>query len=268
MDHFALLPIRGWYLTTPWLYSVLAAGGASAFSLLSGARSKFMMLFATFVMIVFCAKNSNRVRAMQKHIFIVLVGLLCAFSIGKHIYTYSAQKGFLGEKELRKYELQSREGDAFHMLMAGRVEFFVCLYAACQQPLIGRGSWAMDWDGIYPEFVFKYGSEQDYAKLQKTIIETNNLHVIPFHSHIATYWMWHGIFGLLFWLYVLWIVVGLMRKNLWNVPELFGYFIATIPLFLWDLFFSPIGERFYEAVLIVLCILVRDKFALFQSNNF
>ncbi len=164
----------------------------------------------------------------------------------------------LGEAEQKKYELQTKEGESvMRLLMSGRAEFFIGLFASVKQPFIGRGSWAVDKEGICRDFLYNYGSHEDYEALLKSSYMQTGLCFIPFHTHIITYWMWHGIFGLMFWVYFLYVVVTTLRSRMHTVPGLYGYFAVVIPAFLWDLFFSPLGARMNEAMLLLLCLLVR-----------
>ena len=255
-----LLPVRGWFTSTSTLYCLGATGGLAIFALLIGARSMFLALTISWIFI-FIGKVSKRDHQfIRKRFFLICIAIACATVGVKKGYESVVAKGLLSENEIKKYEMQTREGNSIlQLIMAGRVEFFVCAYAACQHPVIGRGSWALDYDGLYLEFLSKYGNQDDYVRAAKVFERNPGLRRIPAHSHIMTYWMWHGIFGLLLWVYIIYIVITTMIRNMQIVQGLLGYFALSIPLFLWDVLFSPAGYRVSEAVLFVLCLLVRKK---------
>ena len=259
VGQFAMLPVKGWYMSTPLVYSVFASIGMAGFSLFTGVRSQLLAFSMSALIILMGRKSYNTMLRIKRHLIIAVVLLGVLGLCLKNLYRYAAVSGMIGESERRKYERQSQGSDsALKLLMAGRVEFFVGLFAIKGNPVIGRGSWAIDTDGIYPEFVYRYGTDDDVRQLVETMRRNSSMcTLIPFHTHIITYWMWHGIFGLAFWLYALYLVIGVLKNRMYVVPELFGYFAIVIPSFLWDVFFSPLGARVEECALLVLCLLVK-----------
>lgn len=112
---------------------------------------------------------------------------------------------------------------------------------------------------IYPAFIHKYGDDEAIYKLDRMILRTGGLWRIPAHSHIATYWMWHGIFALIFWLYFGWIMVSTLKSRLHVIPDFFGYIVLVVPPYIWDLFFTPVGHRLEESAMLVVCLLIRHQ---------
>ena len=262
MDHFILLPVRGWFISTPYLYCILSIGGLAAYALHTGARSGFLALVVSLVLVHFGKQSRTGGQFIRRHFIFIGVVLLGAMMGAKYLYQYSVTKGYLGEEEKRKYEMQTRgSSSALHLIMAGRIEFFVGGYAASQHPIVGRGSWALDYDGLYLEFLNQYGAPEDFARAVKFFENhPGAIRRIPAHSHIMTYWMWHGVFGFVFWAYVLAILIKALVKDLGAIPELYGYFSLGIPIFVWDIMFSPAGNRVPESAIIILCLLAQ-KFA-------
>lgn len=259
LDHLLLLPVRCWFLSTPYPFSILAVVGMMLASLFFGARSAFVMFFLSLALLVWGGKSVKRIFSLQKHFLLVSFGMLILLLAVKVGYEKVVRLDVLKESEVQKYERQTSSGNSIlNILMAGRVEFFVGSYAAAQHPIIGRGSWALDDDGIYLEFLKNYGSEADYETMSKYMKEMPYVRTIPFHSHIITYWMWHGIFGLIFWLYVLYLLFITLRYGLSVVADLYGYLVLMIPMFTWHLLFSPVGVRVNEAAFFVVCVLIKN----------
>lgn len=263
IKRWVLLPVQMYYLQTPIVFSCLGITVASIASAMSGGRSAFLVSIISLVLIFYSRRNVKLMLSIRRHIlvFLCIIGLvgICV----KSAYKYAATHGLLADSDTLKFERQTAQGDsALQLLMSGRAHFFIGLFAAKDRPIVGYGSWPLDKEGYTFDFLSKYGNEDDFKMLKK-IREQNKVSIIPSHSHIICYWLWHGIFGLLFWCYVIYISLRSFTK-LHVMPELFGYFAAILPSFLWDIFFSPFGLRVEESTLFVLMILV-NKIA--KNNN-
>ncbi len=81
--------------------------------------------------------------------------------------------------------------------------------------------------------------------------------MIPAHSHIACFWMWAGIPGLIPWVYILILLCKTLFMRMHVYPPYYGYFALIIPSVLWHIFFSPLGSRINMAILIAACLVVR-----------
>lgn len=250
------LPITGWYQKVPIFYSVLASFGLAVLSLKVGGRSLFAVNLLSCILILYARKNVGRMMAIRKHVFLFLLGLFALAVVMKQIYSYAAKNGYMGDYELRKYRIQTEHGSSFaHLLISGRTDFFIGLRAALDKPIIGQGSHAIDTQGYMVDIVSKYGDLGEVERASKAIL--TGMVNIKAHSHVITYWMWHGIFGLLFWGYVIWTVAGTLFKRMGFFPPYYGYLAMTIPAFMWDVFFSPLSLRVNACVLMVVCVIVK-----------
>ena len=143
------------------------------------------------------------------------------------------------------------------------MEFFVGAYACMQRPIVGYGPWAIDEDNYYGAFLEKYGTDDDYKnyieleKWWQTAVGISWQRLIPGHSHIIGFWLWYGIFGLIFWLYVLSQVVRFLRKDVATVPQWFGFLAVSLPTFLWHVFFSPLTGRVATGMFLVALMMTR-----------
>ena len=252
------LLISGWYLQMPKAISLWGVIAIMIAYVLCGGRSASASYMATFFLIFIGGTKVASMMRIKKYIVLILVVLAFAGAAFKAAYKYAAVNGLLDESEQKKYERQTSGGSGglLAMFMSGRSEIFIATIAALDKPLVGHGSHAIDDNGYVADFFKKYGSDIDQklyydAALSKT-------HQIPFHTQIVTFWMWHGIFGLLFWGYVLCLVVWTLFKGMAVYPSIFGYFALVLPLLLWDLFFSPFGSRVSECATFVMCLIVRN----------
>ena len=267
IQEWLFLPIRGWYLQTPTCVSILAPFFFAIYSALTSISGRAAAA-TTLLMSVFALLGGKRVsqlKTLSRNSYILLI--VCSLGAMGIVSAYkkAATSGILGERALAKYEGQMKgrkTGNLLTLLMAGRVEFFVGAYACLKKPFVGYGPWAVDINGLYGEFVTKYGDAEDYAAYDK--LRTWNLNhgnirysFIPAHSHVISFWLWYGIAGLIFWLYVLFQFARYFRKDLATVPQWFGPLGVFAAPFLWNFFFSPLGSRVPVGIFIVLIMMTR-----------
>lgn len=252
----ASLPVMGWYRETPHLLSVMIAFLLALFGLYSGGRSTFANGMVKTFLIFMGGKTREKMLWIRHHWIFLVISLLVLAVAVKGVYKLAATSGWMGEKELEKYEKQAKGKSFLQTLMSGRMETFVALSAVKDSPWLGHGSCALDYNGYVKEFVLKYGAEED-IKMLLMGRETGNISPIPAHSHIVLFWMWAGIAGLIPWLYVLWLLVRTLFQRMHVMPMYYGYFALTIPGMLWGIFFSPFGLRLNMSALVATCLLVQ-----------
>ena len=81
--------------------------------------------------------------------------------------------------------------------------------------------------------------------------------LISAHSHITSFWLYFGIAGLLYWLYVLYVIFRYVKEDCWIVPQWFFWLAAGTPALLWSIFFSPFHSRFGLPLMIVAMLMCR-----------
>jgi len=250
------LPIVANYLKCPKWYALSATGFLAVFNLVTGGRSMFFSALVTLLLLALGGKTRESIFSIKRH-FIIMGLFLAVIGYGaKVVYEYAAEHGYMGEDEEVKHEKQSAHGSGLlQLLMAGRSDTFIGLSAALDKPIMGHGSVAIDDHGYVLDFLSKYGTEKDFRMVQSNR-EKNGAYRILAHSHIICYWMWHGIFGLLFWAYVIWLASVTIMRRLHIYPSWFGYFAVILPMFYWDVFFSPFGKRVEYAALFVTFLLI------------
>ncbi|MBT4770601.1 MAG: hypothetical protein HOO00_08800 [Rhodospirillaceae bacterium] len=174
------------------------------------------------------------------------------------VYGFVASQGLLGREAQYKYEMQS-QGE-FGILLGGRAEIFVSIQAISDSPIVGHGSWAKD--PRYAAMLLKlenYGYEISSLSMESGLI--------PSHSHLFGAWVEAGILGAIFWLWVIFLIMGVMVK-LSIVRESLSPLVAFAGLLLlWDVLFSPFGaERrilipFYLVILMAASKFVDEHWA-------
>ena len=257
-----MLPISMWYVSTPYAYSAsmpfVTALVKILFSQASG-RSAALCSFLAGFYIAIAGKNVQRMRRVGRNFLLVLVGLVVLLMIGKQVYVYAAKNNYLGEKAQAKYYRQTQGSSSIlKIIMGGRLEFFTAIRACMDRPIIGFGAKPLDTKGYYEQMLEKYGTPDDYEMYVKLIQDRAKrgitYHMLPSHSHLASFWLQYGIIGLIFWLYVLWMFLRFFTRYSHGIPQWYGYCVLVISDFLWDIFFSPFSGRISIAVLMS-CIL-------------
>ena len=252
------LPVQGWYLHVPFFYvlpALICVSGANSFA---GGRSAFAVSVLSVFLVLIGGKKVQSMQRVRRYFPMMIIACMALAVVIKGAYSYAATHGYLNESETVKYEKQTAKGTGFlAMLMGGRGDFFIGLFAALDKPFVGNGSQALDTYGYERDFVSKYGTAEEEEQFAKRI-QSGYLRTIRAHSHIICYWMWHGVTALMFWLYILWLIILTLWKRLSYIPEWFGYFAIVLPSFLWDYFFSPFGLRVDGCTLFcALLVLVR-----------
>ena len=251
LSNFIRLPFAGWFWETPLMYSCLAPIGLAAFSMLTSASGRSAALGSLGIMFIaiLCGKSRNRMRRFGRNIVLVFLLSIIGIFIAHAGYRYAATHGVLSEKAQKKYEEQTKgDGGILRLLMGGRGEFFVGFLEALNKPWIGHGPWAVDNGEAAMYFLREYGDFEDYenmAKLYRSMQESgmSTLRPIPAHSHIASFFLWFGIVGLIYWLYVIYAIFRYMHKEMAAAPHWFGVLALATPSFFWTLFFSGFGYR-------------------------
>lgn len=253
------LPIKGWYFEMPGIYSKFVPLGLATFALASGARSEFLAQMVSWILLMMGGKNIRRIQNMGRRTVYLLLALMVLGPVAKTIYKTAAKSGWMGESEEKKLEVQTKTGDsALKLIMSGRSDFFVSLLAALDRPILGWGSHAIDYNDYYADFLRRFGDAEDAQKYELQLQMSNGVHFLPMHSHVTGFWAWHGIMGLVFWLYALWLITATLMKRIGVYPPYFGYLALVIPIMVWHILFSPFGLRTDKALLLVVCVIVRN----------
>ena len=254
------LPTMAFYYKTPLMYSwfspLLVAVIALFYSEGGTGRSAALTAILAVVFIGIGGKSRTKMMRLGKHAVMFFVSLIFMMLLFKICYSHLAESGMLGEAAEVKYKHQTRGGTGIiNLIMGGRAEVGVCLLACRDKPILGHGPWAMDTHGYWGEYLAKFGVEEDYIRYMQSSMLTTGGNIIPTHSILLGAWVWYGVLGALLWVYVLWLLFVHLRKTIFVIPQWFGYFAVSVPGVVWDIFFSPFGNRF-GLLLLVTCVLL------------
>lgn len=259
---FVNWPIEGFYMKTPVVYSVAAPAIFAVYALMSTAsgRSQALLSVASVFLIAFIRKDVTKMKALRRHVVVLFFGgLVCALAF-KAVYSHLAVSGHLGEIAKAKYESQTRGGtSAFELLREGRGELFRGMYYCAHHPIMGYGPWAIDKERLYVDYVEKYGVGDDYLSVVNSLLANGGRYVIVgAHSAMLQFWLAYGILGMPVWIYVFYLIYDFFTKRIGAVPELYGYFAIVLPSVLWEIFFSPFGNRLHWGLVMAMLLLNRS----------
>ncbi len=168
---------------------------------------------------------------------LVMGVLLLATGFGAlKVYGAAAESGMLGERSRQKYETQSALGD-LGILLGGRSESLVTVQAIQDSPLIGHGSWAKDryYADLRQLMLYRLGFVNRFIEPETDLI--------PTHSHLLGSWVEAGVFGALFWVGILALIIAALRRLYASDDPLRPYLVFLMFLFIWDILFSPFGAQ-------------------------
>ena len=256
---------KGWYLQCPLIVSVAISFFMVAFSMITSAsgRSAALCALGTVAILLIGGKKRETIRRRLCSKFrlwccIAVVGVFCMHTL----YRVSATQGWLGEDALNKYEQQTQGDNSIKALMlGGRMDAFCGLIACVDKPIVGFGPWAEDRYGYIGEFLDKYGTVEDsvnyYKSVEWRLSHGRNMRMIPCHAYLTEFWLWYGIFGLVFWIYIIFVLIRYLKQDCWVVPQWFMWIAASIPGYFWGIFFSPWNDRVGGIVFVVACLMAR-----------
>lgn len=234
------------------LLAMVTTVGLAVFALLEGGRSGFLCLLISAGLMMLEAGNRQKMRRIARRGLFMGMLMIGMLYLAKEGYEFAARRGYMGEQELQKHQMQSESKIG---LLSGRSQFVAVFYAVQDSPILGHGSWAVDYKGYGVRAMEWLGEYEEIDRYYRS----GFVDLIPGHSHLMTAYVWHGLLGAVFWVYVLVIIWRTFSRNLGVVPELFGYLALTLPALTWAIFFSPFGGRVGFVFAMVVYLLIRKK---------
>ena len=219
----------------PWL-PVVTILMASAFFLLfnGGSRSGFGLNLLSSFFIVGYAYLRKLTKFVLDHFALALsISAVAAWLIFS-IYKNLALSGALGEQEFEKYEREMVLSEAG--MLGSRDDIIRAWPFLKNHPIVGAGSSAIDrWGYMEDDFI------------------------LPGHSALVGAWVQNGIFGLIFWVYALFVITSFVQHRVMRLREYAPFIVITAVYMIWNILFSPFGlYRGEVSCLLALCVASKD----------
>lgn len=253
------LPLVCWYMSTPTIYSISAPIIGSFVSIVfssASGRAAAAVSIASVGLLYFGQKSRRRMKRQGRKIWWIFITAILVAVGFKEVYSIAAGHGYLGAKAQEKYEAQTQMGSGIlDILMSGRMEFFCGLQACIEHPILGMGPRAIDTNGYAERFLKEHGNLEDYQYYLKHLENVRKEGFagtpVPAHSHVIFFWLYYGIFGLIFWIYVSWLMYKYLRTYAPAIPQWYGFMALSIPSMAWSILFNPPGFRLNGILFIV-----------------
>lgn len=214
----------------PWFLCIIATFSIGVYMLMSGgARSVFLIYAGTAFIMFLYVHSPKTLRWMFDHksrtIFLVCVAAV----LMNGLYTIVAKNGLLGEEGYRHYEDKVAGEISF---LDDRADLLINWPFLWRSPFVGAGS----------EFRDQWG----YVNQSKYVVHEIAGHYIDYqtfwgHSCIVGAWTANGLFGLVFWLYVLYLIFDFIGKKVFVLGDLGPFVIFGMVSLCWAILFSPYG---------------------------
>ena len=265
LSYILLTPMIAFYLKIPLAYSVCVPVFMTGFSILysAGGRAAALSFLGSAAIVLIGRKKRKSMSALGRHFMLIFCCAVVGIFVVKAAYQWAALNNYLGEKARTKYEDQTKGGSGIiKLLIGGRLDSFVGLLAVADSPIFGKGYWAPDTDRYYETFLSKYGNAEDYEKyiMSQAFYAKKGIYrekMISCHSHITSFWLWYGLPGLLFIIYVIYTIFRFVRHDASAIPQWFFWLAASVPGELWHIFFSPFDARIGLPLMVIGMLMAR-----------
>lgn len=242
----AIIAAATWFYETRPRLVILMLLTASPIYIVMGSRSPGAIFLAAGVTTVVLRMLGVARKSRLKKVGWAKLALLavCAVTVTVAItntYEYLAERRLLDEKQLKKYERESRaEGGVF--FGSRGVYILTGLLAWRDQPILGHGSWPEDNNGYYrqaAEMLNMPFEAYRYAPIGGVAVRN----MLPIHSVLVSALAEHGPLAFMFFAYLAYLNVSALRI----VPTLFPKYTAVYSIYLWlntwNLIASPQSHR-------------------------
>ncbi|MBB4122698.1 hypothetical protein [Martelella radicis] len=230
--------------------------GFSLVHLILNARSLFLMTFLAGFSAMIGVKGLSPIRRNAMGLVLLAIGL-STLPLAESIYGNAVMSGYFSDEVRDKYIQQTQKN--LGILLGGRSESLVAIEAVTQKPLFGFGSYARD-----GELRLQYLQmlEQKGEKIQWELPSVTSDDRIPTHSYFFSAFVNHGVFGGLFWAYIMTLVLRGVFAGMFGYRPCGPLELLPLMMTIWDIMFSPFGltQRVFTPIYIVIaCILIENN---------
>lgn len=248
-----LLYYKGRVITSCLLIEMFAF-----WSLFNMSRNVFLSMTCGVCLILFInwiGKYSvDRIEMYKKKSLSLLIVFGLSLIGISFTYEYLVKNKILGEPAYRKYIMQKYAKGG---IASGRLDAFQSLYLISENPIIGYGSYAKDKEGLIRQF--DKGTNRDRNDY------------LPGHSYILGAWVYSGVLGAIFWMYILYLIFVFIKDKILIDSRLIGINALLTFQMIWNILFSPFANRlnflFFIILIIVLIDLEKSEYESETSKN-
>lgn len=150
------------------------------------------------------------------------------------LYVIYAQSGALGKAAKVQIDLAKNPYNPVEVLLLARNESVIALDAIYEKPILGHGSWANP--GHLRRLYLLKMREIYGASAPKKLVQD----ILPVHSVLLGAWVFGGLAGFVFWVYVIFRTFHLSNRLLITGSiDMTAIAVVYVPYFCWHVLFSP-----------------------------
>jgi hypothetical protein len=222
------------------------------FDFIMGSRSLGLITLVTLVMLLKKPLKQSGLIPTVSFLILFTIGLSSAYSV----YENLTLKGIFGFDQQQKFENQSHAGP---ILLVARSELLYELEAIKKTRILGLGSNPYVDQNYLERVALAELNNGVHHSSTAAFIQYSRDGRIPAHSMILSAWMESGIFGLIFWLYLTWLVVLTILNSTGREPT-FGLLLRYLTInYLWAAIFSPLGAGSRMVIAITITLVLQEK---------
>lgn len=214
----------------PWFLCIILTFFIGVYMLIAGGARSVFLIYAGTAFIMFLYVYSHKtLRWMFEHKLRTIFLVCVAAVLINGLYTIVARNGLLGEEGYRHYEDKVAGEISF---LDDRADILINWPFLWRSPIIGAGS----------EFRDQWGYVNQSKYVVHEIAGQYIDHQTFFgHSCIVGAWTSNGLFGLIFWLYVLYLIFDFLGKRVFVFGDLGPFVVFSMVSLCWAILFSPYG---------------------------
>lgn len=222
------------YRSHPWLVFPLGVAYGILANMYGGRSDGLVVLVSTlflFYIWIKTSKSNRQLRFSLRSGFLLSAVLLVPLFM---LYVTYAQSGMLGRAAKTQIDLAKNPYNPIEVLLLARNESVIALDAIYEKPILGHGSWA---NPSHLRRLYLLKMREIYgAAAPKALVQD----ILPVHSVLLGAWVFSGLAGFIFWVYVIYRTYFLSNQLLLNGSlAMVAIAVVYLPYFSWHVLFSP-----------------------------
>lgn len=244
------------YRRHPWLVFPVGIAYGILANMYGGRSDGLVVLLSTvffFYLWIKLSKSTKEFKFSIRSGFLISGVLLIPLFL---LYVNYAQSGMLGKAAKTQIDLAKNPYNPIEVLLLARNESVIALDAIYEKPILGHGSWA---NPSHLRRLYLLKMREIYgAAAPKRLIQD----ILPVHSVLLGAWVFSGLAGFVFWVYVIIRTYQLSHRLLMigSLPMI-AIAVVYLPYFSWHVMFSPNAfARFSWPMSMAFLIFANDYF--------
>ena len=224
----------------PRLFCVFLTFCAGLYVMVHGGSRSTCLVYVSVAGLMACYFYAPKFfMALFRNKLVTFACVALAAVVFNSVYVFACKNGYLGEHGIRKYEEKISGQSSF---LDDRNDIIVNWPFLWRSPIIGAGTIPIDRWGYMDRNPHIPHADQFGRPIHYTIFLG--------HSCIVYAWVANGVFGLLFWAYILWLIFDFLGNKVFLLGDAGPFVFHGIIAIIWAILFSPYGGFRGKAMMI------------------